>query len=134
MRSALLELTNNVFLVDTLMASCEDGIVNFPVKGGVLKITYECIAETNEKRSLTRNEIIDYLSDIRSKITVDDAVKILEEMRECDKNLNDNKLSINSQYYALSKSTNPIYMFEAIGKECPAWYKEKYEVKQQRIN
>lgn len=111
--------------------------ITLAIKEGHLKITqesqYKVTLEINpklqqdERRQLTRDEISHHLSALESPLTVDDAMRILQELRDCSDIYNViYNYSTRSQYSLLVHPTNPIHRFESVGKECPVWYKEKY--------
>ena len=91
----------------------------------------EIVAPENEQRDLTDEEIRKHLNSLKEyKDTVlefNDAVRILKELKE---DFGDDGMwrfnTVSTQLSVLTHPTNPIFVYDRVGRNLPKWYADKY--------
>lgn len=111
----------------------DEGFVQEHVNGGILTITpkYKSFLlefspnKLDERRDLTRDEIAEHVKD--TKLEVEDAIRILEQLKKDSYKLRQKFDTIGAQYRVLSHPNNPIFYYESVDKSCRVWYRKKYD-------
>lgn len=131
MQHILKKILNDDEKINKLMKN--EGFVQEHVNGGILTITpkygsflleFRPVNEI-ERRDLTRYEIAEHVEG--TKLTVEDAVQILKQLKKDSIKLQHKFDTISDQYSVLGNYQNPLWLYRSKGMKCPEWYQEKYD-------